>query len=159
MPTPAFAVGDQTIITPANLKAMRTANANRCRGMSWLSDEFLAIAETLVGRVGLVTHIFPPGHDTTTDFGERCMHMRYDYHTRLREKDAGGEYAIVYPGYFNRETVEVGGSLFGHFRVVNLVTGDETSLYSWPECLEIISNAKEGKLLGSFGVYARAPGL
>ena len=37
-----------------------------------------------------------------------------------------------------------------YYRVRNTETGDESMLYTWTQCLEIIEHAKAGELKGSF---------
>lgn len=39
-----------------------------------------------------------------------------------------------------------------NFRVVNLITGEESSLYTFEECEEIVSHARGNKLQGSFAI-------
>lgn len=59
-------------------------------------------------------------------------------------------YAIVYPAFIDQSAVSRGGSLEGFFRVVNLWTGSESSLYNLQECERIIMLALSQDLKGSF---------
>ena len=147
---PALRVGDLSIISYSDMNAILNSNHNRSGGRSWTSDSFTKAASELVGKVGVVTHIFPPGHETTVCYEGKSMHMPLNFHSRLVEKV--GDFAIVYPSYFKRPEVEEGGSLFGYFRVTSLKDSHETSLYTMAECREIIKNAEAGALKGSFGL-------
>lgn len=68
---------------------------------------------------------------------------------RLRSMQ--GKYAIIYPDVINRSQTAPGGSLDGYFRVRNMDTGEETTLYTEGECVDIIQRAIAGELKGSFG--------
>lgn len=59
-------------------------------------------------------------------------------------------YAIVYPAFIDQSAVSRGGSLYNWFRVVNLWTGAQSSLYSLQECERIIMLALTQGLKGSF---------
>lgn len=144
----AFRVGDLVVISPNNLKSIRTYNRNRSHGVSYVSDQYRSMCEALIGEVGMVTHTFEPTHDTTVRFGTQLMHMRHNFVTRL--VDHLGVRAIVYPSYFRREEVEEGGSLHGYYRVVNFHTGEESTLFNLMDCRAIIANAEAGLLRGSF---------
>lgn len=80
MATPTrYSVGDKVWITAKSFLIMKSANANRCRGMPWLSDEFLAKCKPLVGITGTVTHTFPPGYEVTVKIGDQSFHMKDHY--------------------------------------------------------------------------------
>lgn len=60
------------------------------------------------------------------------------------------KYAIVYPDFSKVEDVAREGRLHGMFRVVNLWTGEESSLYTMDQCRDIVEHALKGELRGSF---------
>lgn len=59
-------------------------------------------------------------------------------------------YAIVFPSFIDPSAVSRGGSLYNLFRVVNLWTGVESSLYNVQECERIIMLGLSYDLKGSF---------
>lgn len=69
-----YSVGDAVTISEATLANIRTSTNNRTGGRTYTSYEFLALAEKLCAEkaVGVVTHVFRPGFDTSVDFGGVC---------------------------------------------------------------------------------------
>lgn len=65
-------------------------------------------------------------------------------------KTSHPRYAIVLPAFINPSAVSRGGSLYNLFRVVNLWTGAESSLYNVQECERIIMLGLSYDLKGSF---------
>lgn len=59
-----YEVGDTAKITEATLQIMRNSNRSAVT-TQYPSDRYIKLAEQYVGKVGVITHTFPPGYEVT----------------------------------------------------------------------------------------------
>lgn len=153
--TTKFQPGDLTCIAPENVAALKSGYRSSARSAMSISESFFNEVMALKTRAGTVTHVFPPGHETSMRFikedgADKSFHMKGNFASRVAQAYGAGVF-VAYPDYINRSSVESGGSLFGLFRVVDTRNDTETSLFPLQEASAIAIALLSGDLEAKYG--------
>lgn len=70
-----YNIDDAVEVTAAHIAIMESSNRS-CVHPGYPSQSFIDGVRACIGIPGTVTHVFPPGYETTVKFGDHAFHMK-----------------------------------------------------------------------------------